>query len=510
MATKQDIGFSNPAMLIAPDIAVQQQQLDRQRAIAAALQQQSLEPIDGGRGAISWTQGLAKIAQALGARAANKRADVKQADLARQYATALRAQFGGGGGPASTPTGQVFGGGPNADGSMSLAGPSASQPVSAPADTGQASQMPQTAPAAAQQAAQPQQPSPWSLTGNPDQEFSMYAMNPDTYGEAVIASHAPTDFAKLAQQAGITPNSPLYQQLLQGQIAKQNYIAPINGRPGSTIRDPNNPSRILGYDMPTVEGAIPEYGPNGEPRGYRQAPGATAATAAMEAAKTGARAGTEAHYGLVQVFDEGGQAHWVPKDTLTGGPMSGGGTPAQRGPGGAGPISSAVGSTYAAAPPGTIAARNAYATDSARAFGDIQAAGADVPNRMMALREMGGVLDNGLKTGPTLARARDVAQKLGIPGIVTDNVAELNKWASQYSARSAAELGLSGSDTRVNLTIHANPNGSMPTGALRNIVGKLAGIEAAKAARANMAGAWAQNNPADRAGFERKWREKVA
>ena len=45
----QPVSFSAQSLL-APDIAVQQQQAQRQSDLAAALRQMSLEPIDAGKG----------------------------------------------------------------------------------------------------------------------------------------------------------------------------------------------------------------------------------------------------------------------------------------------------------------------------------------------------------------------------------------------------------------------------------------------------------------------------
>lgn len=479
MAQKQDISFANPTALIAPDLSSQQAALDRQRQLADALRSESLQQIDPGRGAISWTQGLAKLAQALASRSLYKKADAQQTGLNQAYAQALMQRMGGG---------------------VPAPGPSGSP---APGAEGAASPPTQVAPSGPSQVStslpQPQGNSPWSLTGDPNQDYAMMALNPDEYGKAVIASHAPTDFTKLLMQAGVDANSPLGRQFIQSQVAKQNYVQPVNGRPGSTLRDPFDPSKVVGYDAPTVEGGIPVYAQDGTFQGYRPAPGAQGIMGGMEGAKAGAKAAAEAPYGVIQVFNpQTGQMEFTTKSAVTGGP---------RGPGGPGPITQGLSGLPAAPPLGAPAAANTYGTASAKAFGDIQQAGQDTPSRMQALREMGGLLDQGLSTGPAQQKMRDLATHLGIPGIITDNVAEFNKWASQYAARSAGELGLSGSDSRVDLTVHATPNGGMPTGAARTVISQLYGIEAAKAARASMASQWARLNPQDIGGFEKAWRQ---
>src|SRR6266581_3838888 len=59
-----------------------QQQLQRRRALAMALQQQAIEPIETPPGgAVSWTQGAAKLVQALMAGLSNRKLDREQAGL---------------------------------------------------------------------------------------------------------------------------------------------------------------------------------------------------------------------------------------------------------------------------------------------------------------------------------------------------------------------------------------------------------------------------------------------
>ena len=72
-------GFLSPQALIAPDQAVEQQQVQRQSELAAALRQMSMEPIDASNGGnISWTQGMAKLAQAIAGGFVQRSADNRQ------------------------------------------------------------------------------------------------------------------------------------------------------------------------------------------------------------------------------------------------------------------------------------------------------------------------------------------------------------------------------------------------------------------------------------------------
>ncbi len=75
---------------LPPDLAVQQQQLDRQRLMAEMLRKQAMEPSGGTEMVSGWAvkksplEGVSKLAQALGGQYMNKQADEKQAALTRE------------------------------------------------------------------------------------------------------------------------------------------------------------------------------------------------------------------------------------------------------------------------------------------------------------------------------------------------------------------------------------------------------------------------------------------
>ena len=87
-ANIQTVAFANP---LDPSTIVDQQQIQRNLAFASALRGDSLQPVNGNGGAISWTQGLSKLAEALVARGMQKNANADIWDLAArsQNASAL-------------------------------------------------------------------------------------------------------------------------------------------------------------------------------------------------------------------------------------------------------------------------------------------------------------------------------------------------------------------------------------------------------------------------------------
>ena len=139
----------------------------------------------------------------------------------------------------SSPTGQ-----PSAPAPVNTSGGLiGSMQGNAPAPTGQPGMPPQGQPAQGQPApamssSVPQGPANafrFGLPGIPDGNSRAIAasLTPGEYMKMYADKAGPqTDSAKLLAQAGIDPNSALGRQFTQGAMAKNNYIAPANVRPG--------------------------------------------------------------------------------------------------------------------------------------------------------------------------------------------------------------------------------------------------------------------------------------
>ena len=507
----QNVSFASPASLVVPDAAAQQAQIQRNQMLAEALRQQSLQDTQAGRGAVSWTQGLSRLADALVAKKLNKKVDAQNTALAQQYATGLRQMFGGGapGGQQEQQSGsrssEVVGGPPQPGSLEALAsqmGPAGNLGSPSPQQPAGESAPPSVPPSGAGAGMAPSQSGPMSLTGDPGRDMSMYMLNPEEYTKNVIASNAPVDMARTVQQAqsAMARGDLATANALLAKVQHDNYTAPLNGRPGSTLRDPYNPSRILGYDAPSVEGAFPVYGPDGMPTGYQQAPGAASAIQQQAAAKaTGQAAGD-----LVDVYNpQTQQMVKVPKSAVLSGAANGGAPFAAGAPLGASNFAGTMGDA------------------GGKFFSGLADSASDAPNRIYALRQM-----LPLVTGPSATQfgpGTDVAVKFAgfVNGIGKSlkqnwnfngqnitNINEFNKFASQYSARAAQDLGLGGSDKRIEMTVAATPNGHMTNDALRHVIPQMIGFENAKQGMANAAAQYARMHPGPnaQADFLTSWR----
>jgi hypothetical protein len=251
---------------------VEQMAIDRQRALATALQQSGLtapegQMISGRYVAPSAMQYLGKIAQGLSGKEMNQALDQRQVDYQRNAMQQMIGYLKGDQGGAQQPA-QAGAQAP----SMPLgSGMSEVGVPAAPADS----------PASTQQA----QPGAQS----PIDRFTKARVIQSLYGDASAQSYLkqfePTDFVKTLTAAGIDPNSPQGQQMLQQNIAKSNYIAPVNARPGSIMREPIT-NKPIAFNPHIPENGTPVFDASGNVIAINPIQGGQGLIAANAAAKT--------------------------------------------------------------------------------------------------------------------------------------------------------------------------------------------------------------------------------
>lgn len=129
-------------------------------------------------------------------------------------------------------------------------------------------------------------------------------MGPAEYGKSFVAPQfQPTDLEKTMRAAGIDPASGLGRQIMQQAVAKANYIAPIEQRPGAIERDPIT-NAVIGQNPSAPTGAVNFYDARGNLTGQGMAPGAASAISASSAADT---AGKVSQTPLEAGVDAGGR-----------------------------------------------------------------------------------------------------------------------------------------------------------------------------------------------------------
>lgn len=518
---------------IAPDYQTQQMQAERRLALSQALQQQAMSDTPGNGGAVSWTQGLARVLDAVASKHAAKQgyADMKSAN--QGYAAGIWSMFHPGQPYPGAQTGQ---GAPSqASGTPMPAQPQATpqqslptDPNGIPAPNSAISAVAQGQPVAPPQAAPPPPSAsppaptggasnPMSLTGDPNRDMTLYMMNPDEYTKQLAGVAAkgatPTDTEVLMNHAHQLAAQGDYQgaAMLQAQAQKAGYIAPISGRPGGWTIFPDG-HREYNPQAP-APGAMPVIGPDGKPTGaWTEDPSASDIQAHQAGAVTGAQAAAKTPYQLTQVYNATtGQMETVPVSSITGSnpgqytPGAGGSAPGSP----AGPV--APGGHAPAGPPlGLPQAQGELGKGYAQQFNNEQDLAKQVPAQRQSLYNMWNIVRSGTPVGPSAHKLQELAKDWGITPLANSNLFVFDKNASRFIAQSMQALGVQGSDARMGLIGSASPNSQMDAGALNKVIPEVIGLQNALAAKADAKAYWIQHNPQgvmSSPQFEAWWRQ---
>lgn len=98
-----------------------------------------------------------------------------------------------------------------------------------------------------------------------------------------LAALMPTDITKMGVQGGMSPDQ--IQAANASGVAKANYIAPVNARPGAILRNPLT-MQPMAYNPTIPTGGTPMFDASGNVVGINSIPGAAGVTQQMSAAKT--------------------------------------------------------------------------------------------------------------------------------------------------------------------------------------------------------------------------------
>jgi len=252
--------MANP--MLFPTAQVDAEELARQQKYADLLRQQAFTPTEGKMvGNIyvkpSITQGLAKMMQAYGARTIEDEAVKHRAEIAQKQAETLRAMFGGGTTDANAgSTAALTQGAMQGDIGPTVGNQERLDTIKAQG-TGEATQG-----------------GGMSIPGmNPNQAMMAYSMAPDKYMESYMKQYDPTETARLAREAGVSPKQYALARLMkEGTQAFQ---------PGQMNVLPNG-QRIVAPDF--KEGISGGFDENGNPT-MRPIQGAEQTIGALQYAK---------------------------------------------------------------------------------------------------------------------------------------------------------------------------------------------------------------------------------
>lgn len=253
--------------LIAPDIAQEQQQLSRRQQMADLLRKQSLDPVGNTEVINGWAvkksplEGLSKMAQALSANYIQDKTDSHQLELAKALQGRLGSVASGGGAGLSSDDAATAALGTNSNG---------------PTNTNAATQTQLMAPVSAPDNAK---------YGNQNllRSLAINALGGDQASGAFWKDQESTDAAKRGRELGYTIAQDRTNE--DEKRFKDNYISPVNARPGSILRDPKT-NKPMAFNPHVPDGFIPSFDSSGNVNGMQAIPGALSAIGGVEQAKT--------------------------------------------------------------------------------------------------------------------------------------------------------------------------------------------------------------------------------
>ena len=295
MANPFTASVAPPSMvqqLVAPDIAVRQQQLLRNQQMADLLRQNALAPPTDTQMIGGWAikkspfEALGKLAQGLAANYSQSRGVSESLVLARQYSGKLAEMLNGGQGSQTQPQTTAPMPGQMGSGMVDAANPDIAPPsetsstlVSTPANQ---PLIPPTAPQPAQSGGFQNQGDKAFQIGNLLRGSIIGQVGGEHAGAAYWDQFKATDPTRLAMAAGLNPQQA--QQANADQLTKLNYIAPVNARPGTILRDPKT-NMQLAFNPQIPEGATPQFDASGNVVGMSPIAGASTAISALSSAK---------------------------------------------------------------------------------------------------------------------------------------------------------------------------------------------------------------------------------
>lgn len=457
--------------LIAPDLIAQQLQVQRQQQFASLLQQQGMAPAPDTQVIGGWAVKqkpityLAKLGQVLAGGYLQNQALDKQADISTQMAQKqldMMKQLYGGQGTGS-------GGMPSGISSENVGDPSAASPPSSVDPRRQAAM------AAA-------------LMGNNQLASNLMENVLNKTDFAKDAAGLPTNQMTAAYQnkllsaptaqalaAGIDP-----AQANAGALAKANYIAPVDAKPGTPVLDPIT-HQLIAFAPKVGEGIDLKFGTNNgvtSASGANPIPGYAGANAGIQGAEQGAKqantiftgvqnpfGGTSAGYGGTLLGGSAPTAAPVPSMGL-GTPQKNQANPAPRG--------------VVSSPSATDAAIQKQSADEFAQLPQIvQQAKGSISGLEAALRQSNLVNATGTGTAKTndIISGFNNATGANIKGDSNTSYQLLNKYLANSLQQAAQGTGATGSDARMEGFSAGQPNAdhmSVPAlqGAIRYVLGQ--------------------------------------
>jgi hypothetical protein len=515
--------LANPALAMDPNYVANMLRVQRQQQMAQALMQQGLDPISyDPHGRISWTQGANKLLSAyLGGKMGNDAISGQASNIAQGTQMQL-GQLGAGQpspapGPSPSSVALSAGGGPTPANAalaqaLTMPGASSSAPTPAPSNgipggVSPTSMNPGGLPPMLVLAARNGDPAAMkqveTLLANQTQTPEQRNVRDPIIGSTVqgnLQTQNMTPLQKLQLARRLVPDGSPQAAQIDAAISKENYIAPIDAKPGTPVLDPRTLKPVF-FAPKTADGINLNFDNPLAPTAAA-IPGYANANAGIAGAEQGAKQANTIFTGVPGV--DGAKPGSGFGGTLFGGGGGGGGiralppaaSPVAPVPGASG-ASAAVPAVPAARPgvilgpdPAVQAGREGQQKDMNARFSALQAEAGQVPNVNNYLDQI-KLLAPKADTGQFSDRMQFTNSLLSLAGSdkATDALTAKNL-LDKYSNQIVAQLGSGGLSTDAARAIlgAAYPSSHMVAPAINEAVDSIKAINVKKQAKAQVLG----------------------
>jgi hypothetical protein len=322
-----------------------------------------------------------------------------------------------------------------------------------------------------------------------------YMADPSGYMKDFVApNYKPTDATLMARQGGMDTIAAN-----QAALAKANYIAPSEARPGGWTLVPDGKGGFTRMFNPNIpQGGMPVTDAQGNVIGAAPMPGA----AAVEGGMAGAKAAAGATFQPVQGFDANGNPRYRSAFEAATGQNPFGGYQAPNG----GAPSGAQGGIAPSLPIGTQDLVKGYV----QRYQDTAQSALNAPRDIQAFRAIDQAAAQA-KTGAAFDRGAYWKSMASIiPGVSPDNPDKVNadiihKYSEQIATRNGGR-----SDAALEASLASITNSGMSPAAIHELTPSLIGQRVSDIGHANAYQAWMQNNgnsPLSLGKFEQAWNQ---
>lgn len=337
--------------------------------------------------------------------------------------------------------------------------------------------------------------------------YQGYQLDPAGYTAKQLEYYKPADIVAKLRAAGIDPNSMIGQQIVQQNLAKENYIPQQGFAPGQTVF---NPATGQSQVIPNVGEGMEVVTRSDGSKMVVPIQGYAGTVRQIESAKAGGKAEFEPISGV----DAAGNPIFTTKAAAA----QGGGQTQQQPATGRFSGYQAPGGIRPSLSPAEQEGQVGLAKGNVANYNALKDSASNSAERTNILDVLNAYSEGRTKFGPgwtgRIENLASLNSKLpsgfALGGDDVSNAQVVQKLASNLIQQYQKSMGGTGTDKQFELVMHGTPGADMTNKAMQEVIPKLKSMELALQAKANAADNYLaanNNNPSSLNKFETEWRK---